>query len=274
MKFTFTSVVGSVLLLLVSTPSLSSAATLDQCTVSLASLLSDPELNKCIPFPALAKLLSDPITPALVNTTAAEFCSMPDCGQPSLTLVQNTVVQNCVDNSTADRSTSDLVYGAASLYPPFKQGLCQRVPSASGAPANGTFCVTELAASMNAYLAVHPSPLGIKIFANATVLKAYVDGMPKELLCTPCNKAIINPLDNYIAANQATLNVQVLKWAGVIQSEVQLKCGSDFTDGATPVLPNGGNNGQGLKSFGVVLGASMVSGVLGAVTAIGAALFL
>ncbi|KAG0038259.1 hypothetical protein BGZ82_000703 [Podila clonocystis] len=271
MKFTFTSVVGAVLFLVVSTTSPSSAATVDQCTVSLASLLSDPELNKCLPFPALAKLLTDPITPALVNDTATKFCSMPDCGQPSLTLVQNTVVQNCIDNSTADHSTSDLVYGAASLYPPFKQGLCQRVPSAPGAPTNGTFCVTELAASMTEYLAVHPSPLGIKIFANATVLKEYVDGMPKELLCTPCNKAIINPLDNYIAANKATLNAEVLKWAGVIQSEVQLKCGSDFTDGATPV-PSG--NGQGgSKSLGVISRVSM-NGVLGTVLSIGAAFFL
>ncbi|KAI9233378.1 hypothetical protein MVEG_08915 [Podila verticillata NRRL 6337] len=270
MKLTPASVVGSLLLLL-ATPS-PSAAALDQCTVSLASLLSDPELNKCLPFPQLAKFLTDPITPQLVNDTATQFCSFPDCGQPSLTLVQNTVVQNCIDNSTTDNSTSDLVYGAAALYVPAKQGLCQRVPSAPGAPANGTFCVTELATSMTAYLAVHPSPLGIKIFANATVLKEFVDAMPKELLCTACNKAIINPLDNYIAANQATLNAQVKKWASVIQTEVQLKCGSDFTDGATPV-PSA-NTGGGSTSLGVVSEISRGSSVLAAVVVVAAALFL
>jgi len=144
------------------------------------------------------------------------------------------------------------------------------VPSAPGAPANGTFCVTELAASLTAYLAVHPSPLGIKIFANTTVLKEYVDGMPKELLCTACNKAIINPLDNYIAANQATLNAEVKKWASVIQTEVQLKFGSNFTDGVTPV-PSANN---GSTSLGVVSEISRVSCLLGAVVAVAAALFL
>ncbi|KAF9406573.1 hypothetical protein BGZ94_003060 [Podila epigama] len=291
MKSSFTAPLCLIALLASSSSSFVKAAapSLDQCTVSLASLLSDPGLNTCLPIPSLAKLLTDPITPTLVNDTATEFCSFPDCSQTTITLVQNTVAQNCIDNTTTDRSTSDLVYGAASLYPPFKQGLCQRVPASSIGNSNsnsnssvnvdsGTFCVTLLTESMTAYLAKNPTPLGLKIFANSTVLKEYVNAMPKDLLCTPCNKAIINPLINYVQVNQATLNEQILKWAKVIQTEVQLKCGLDFTDGAPPSSDLGsgsGKDGQGSKSGAVRLGLNgpgyVTSVVAGALMSVGVA---
>lgn len=133
--------------------------------------------------------------------------------------------------------------------------MCQRIPG-----GNGTFCVTELAETMTAYLAKHPSPLGIKIFANSTVLKQYVDEMPKEILCTPCNKAIINPIENYITANKATLKPQVLQWATILQTEATNKCGAGFTDGQKPTPTSAGpkpttgaagNSGaEGMKAMG------------------------
>ncbi|KAF9567904.1 hypothetical protein EC968_003140 [Mortierella alpina] len=175
----------------------------------------------------LSELATSPITPALVNTTATALCSRPVCGQASITVVQNTVTQNCVN--TTNKATSDLIYGGASLYPPLREGLCQRV-----SPKNGTFCATVMTETIAAYLVQHPSPLGAKIFANATVLKQYVDGVPNELLCTACSKAMINPLINYVAQNKHSLNAEILKWSGVIKTQVQAKCGADFTNGAAP----------------------------------------
>ncbi|KAG0054514.1 hypothetical protein BGZ83_011108 [Gryganskiella cystojenkinii] len=263
MKSTFLPTTA-LLLLGAATLSTPSEAVLDQCTVSLAGLLADPGLNQCLPLQQLSLLLTDPITPALVNATATTFCSYPVCSPASVTLVQNTITQNCF-NAT-DKSTSDLVYGAAQLYPAFKEGLCQRDLQNPPPSGNGTFCVTELTGSLTAYLAVHPSPLGLKIFANSTVLKQYVDGMPADLLCTPCNKAIINPLDNYIATNRASLNAEVLKWADVIQTEVQAKCGVDFTNGVAPPLTNnntnGGGSGSGGKSSAAVTLSSSTSSVV------------
>ncbi|KAF9116055.1 hypothetical protein BGX27_005084 [Mortierella sp. AM989] len=211
-------------------PSATNAIVIDPCTLSLAGLLSDPGLNSCLPMQQLSLLATDKITPTLVNNTLTTFCPMPVCPAASITLVQNTVKQNCV-NST-DPSTSELVAGAATLYSPAKEGLCQTV-----SPSNGTFCATVLTESMTAYLAKNPSPLGLGIFANTVVLKQYVDAMPKELLCTPCNKAMINPLTNFISKNKSTLTPNVLKWAGVIETEVQAKCGADFTNGAPPTSP-------------------------------------
>ncbi|KAF9960598.1 hypothetical protein BGZ72_006498 [Mortierella alpina] len=218
---------GSCLLLALPSGTAAAAPHLDSCLTGLATLLSDPGLNQCIPMVQVSQLLTDPITPALVNTTATALCSRPVCSQASLTVVQNTITQNCV-NST-NKATSDLIYGGASLYPPLREGICTRV-----SPTNGTFCATVSTESITAYMAQHPSPLGVKIFANSTVLKQYVHSMPKDVLCTACNKAMISPLVNYVAQNKNTLNEEIRKWSDVIKTQVQAKCGADFTNGAAP----------------------------------------
>ncbi|KAG0276179.1 hypothetical protein BGZ96_003433 [Linnemannia gamsii] len=273
MKFTSTSTLA--LIATTTLTYLSSFAkaqvTLDQCSISLLGLVGDPGLNACLPMQQLSLLVTtSPITPLLVNNTATSLCSLPVCPQSSITLVQNTVSQNCVNAS--DPATADLILSAASLYAPFRDGMCQRIPG-----GNGTFCVTELAETMTAYLAKHPSPLGIKIFANSTVLKQYFDEMPQEILCTPCNKAIINPIENYITANKATLSPQVLQWATILQTEATNKCGAAFTDGqkatSTPAGPKptagaaGGNSGaEELKVMGG--GGSMAALVVAVVGAL------
>ncbi|KAF9989540.1 hypothetical protein BGZ75_006087 [Mortierella antarctica] len=207
----------------------------------------------------LSQLLTSPITPALVNTTATALCSRPVCSPASITVVQNTVTQNCV-NST-NKATSDLIYGGASLYPPLREGLCQRV-----SPTNGTFCAAVSTETLTAYLAKHPSPLGVKMFANSTVLKQYVDSVPKDVLCTPCNKAMINPLINYVAQNNATLNAEIRKWSGVIKTQVQAKCGADFTNGVAP-KPNNTSGLTGQSESSAIASAQVpaVIMVLGAV---------
>ncbi|KAI8598508.1 hypothetical protein EDD21DRAFT_382255 [Dissophora ornata] len=251
-------VLGSFLL-----PSSTSAVTIDQCTLSLASLVSDPGLNTCLPMQQLSLLVTSTVTPQLVNDTVTAFCSYPVCSSASITLVENTVTQNCVNAS--DPNTADLVLEAASLYLPAKEGLCQRVSS-----TNGTFCVTVFEESLTAYLALNPSPLGIGIFSNETVLKQYVNAMPQDVLCTSCNKAMINPLDNYVSQNQGNLSATVLQWAKVIQTEVQSKCGSDFTNGVTPSTATG--SGSGTSAGLISAESSKITVVLGAIFAAGALL--
>ncbi|KAG0244681.1 hypothetical protein BGX31_008688 [Mortierella sp. GBA43] len=202
-------------------------------------------------------LLSSTLTPKLVDDTAAQFCSYPTCPAASITLVQNTVKQNCVNAS--DPSTAALISGAASLYDPAKEGLCQKV-----SPTNGTYCVTVLAESMIAYLNKNPTPLGIKIFSNTTALQQYVNQMPTNLLCTSCNKAIINPLNNYVAKNRNTLNSEVLKWADVLKTGVSSKCGADFVNGAAPTTSDPSGAG-GKSSANLFAESSAIITLLGAI---------
>ncbi|KAG9070322.1 hypothetical protein KI688_009659 [Linnemannia hyalina] len=261
MKFSTSS-----LTLLAASITLANAATLDQCSISLLGLVSDPGLNTCLPMQQLSSLVSAPlITPLIVNNTATALCSLPICPTASVALVQSTVTQNCV-NAT-DPATAELVLGAASLYPPFRDGMCQRIPG-----GNGTFCITELAQTMSDYLTKHPSPLGIKIFANSTVLQQYVADMPTALLCTPCNKAIINPIQNYITANKATMKPTILEWANILNTGAASKCGADFTNGQKPTAtagsasPTGGASGSGAEGMKIGGGsmAALAVAIIGA----------
>lgn len=230
-----------------------SAVVLDQCTLSLATLVSDAGLNACLPMAQFTSLTTQTITPKLVDETAAKFCSLPTCSAASLTLVQNTVKQNCVNNAT-DPSTAALISGVANLYDPAKEGLCQKVSS-----TNGTYCVTVLSENAIAYLAKNPSPLGLGILSDAVALEAYLRQVPTDLLCTSCNKAIINPLINYVAKTQSTQNAEILKWTNVIKTQVSSKCGADFVNGAAP--PSTGTS----KSAGLsAVQSSLVATLLGA----------
>ncbi|KAF9436777.1 hypothetical protein BGZ76_003008 [Entomortierella beljakovae] len=231
MKSTFFSsaaglLLGSVCLLSTGTQ----AIVVDQCTLSLASLLGDQGLNSCVPINDISTLLSgnvSAITPKDINSTLTTFCGMPYCPNASIQLIQTTVKQNCAN--TTDPALSDLILSAGLLYPPAKSGLCATV-----SPTNATFCTTVVAQNLLDYAHAHPSPLGLGIFANATVLKQYVDNMPVDLLCTDCTKSMINPLVNYVAKNASLLTPNIMEWVDVIETEVQAKCGKDFTNGATP----------------------------------------
>ncbi|KAF9375928.1 hypothetical protein CPB97_011152, partial [Podila verticillata] len=215
-----------ILLVLLFTTSPSHAALLDQCGFSAAGLLADPAVASCIPIKPISDLITSNFTVALVNKTTGEFCSYPLCSKAAVGLIENTILQNCATDPE-DKADFMAMFGAASLYVPFKQGLCNQVDP----PRNGTYCLTLLSGSLQAYMKKHPTPDGPLVFANTTVLVDYLNGLPESVLCTPCNKAMINPIDNYVAVNQLTLDPSVVTWSRTVQQQVQKKCGENFIDG-------------------------------------------
>ncbi|KAG0082434.1 hypothetical protein BGZ92_011745 [Podila epicladia] len=221
-----------VLLLLLTTFPPSHAALFDQCGLSTVALFTNPIVASCIPIGPIGDLITNNFTVALVNKTTGEFCSYPLCTKTAVNLIENTILQNCAADPE-DKAEFMAMFGAASLYVPFKQGLCNQVDP----PRNGTYCLTLLSDSLQAYMKKHPSPDGALVFANTTVLVDYLNGLPVSVLCTPCNKAIINPIDHYVAVNQLTLDPSVVSWSRAVQKQVQLKCGEDFIDGR-PLAPD------------------------------------
>ncbi|KAI7824418.1 hypothetical protein BC939DRAFT_450296 [Gamsiella multidivaricata] len=208
------------------------ASLLDQCAFSIAALFVDPHVNECIPIAPLAQLANGTdVTPKLVNDTSTTFCAMPFCSAPTVSLMENTMNQNCAE-TTDDIDSNHWFYGFASLYVPFKQGMCQRVQTP---PTNGTFCVTLLTESLNAYVAKHPNKKGWDILANSTEMQQYVDGIPTSMLCTACNKAMINPLMNFVEVRQLALDPVVVSWASSLGNGIQERCGEDFLSHMPPL---------------------------------------
>ncbi|KAF9313679.1 hypothetical protein BG003_004927 [Podila horticola] len=232
----------ALLLLLTALPS-SHAALFDQCGLSTVALLTNPVISGCIPIGPINNLISNNFTVALVNKTTGEFCSYPLCPKTAVSLIENTILQNCAENPE-DKAEFMAMFGSASLYVPFKQGLCNQVDP----PRNGTYCLTLLSDSLQAYMKKHPSPDGALVFANTTVLVDYINGLPVSVLCTPCNKAMINPIDHFVAVNQLTLDPSVVSWSRAVQKQVQLKCGEDFIDGR-PLAPEPTATSEGVGFF-------------------------
>ncbi|KAF8999591.1 hypothetical protein BGZ52_010454, partial [Haplosporangium bisporale] len=132
---------------------------------SAAALFTNPSVASCIPIQPITDLINNNFTVALVNKTTGEFCSYPLCSKVAVGLIENTILQNCATDPD-DKADFMAMFGAASLYVPFKQGLCNQVDP----PRNGTYCLTLLSDSLQAYMKKHPTPDGALVFANTTVL--------------------------------------------------------------------------------------------------------
>ncbi|KAF9188509.1 hypothetical protein BGZ51_000546 [Haplosporangium sp. Z 767] len=197
----------------------------------------------------IARLFADDasVSTEFVNETTSLFCSMPFCSTTTVALIENTMSQNCAE-STEDVEGIQWLYGFAALYVPFKQGICQRADSSS----NSTYCITILTESLNAYVAKNPTKHGWDIFNDTDELQRYVDSMPNDMLCTPCNKAMINPLYRFIAVHQLTVEFEVIEWFRVLQVKIHDRCGASFVDGIAappPSTPTALNSSLSLSSF-------------------------
>ncbi|KAF9947590.1 hypothetical protein BGZ72_010434 [Mortierella alpina] len=188
-----------------------------------------------MPTTTLNKILDDDddqITPQLVNDTATQFCTMPFCSTSAVNLIETTLNKNCVDNLD-DASTFTWFYRFASLYVPFKQGICQRFEPAT----NGTFCITIFTESMNTFAKENPSKSGWKIYENSTEADLYVEEMPASMICTPCNKLMINPMIHFVTLRQLTLPADIVAWVRGLQDGIERRCGAGFVDGIGPPPP-------------------------------------
>ncbi|KAG0249554.1 hypothetical protein BG011_009134 [Mortierella polycephala] len=220
----------------------------------------------------MTKLLVGPPTPQVVNETTEAMCSLPACSQQTVTLVENTIDQNCVPG--ADPNKTMIVNNVLSLYTPAREGLCQKA-------ANGTYCTTLLAQNLTNYVDANPPPsMGSNMTTvNQTEWANYFSNIPTDILCTDCNKAMLAPLDNFIAANQTSFSPTFLGWVDKARTEVKNKCGQDFlgngtapNNGTTPNQP-ASQGKEGENAGFVSVQTSLVLGFISSFVAVGAQFF-
>ncbi|KAF9572185.1 hypothetical protein EC968_010192 [Mortierella alpina] len=196
-----------------------------------------------MPTLALDKFFEDDsnVTAKIVNDTATLFCTMPFCSASAVALMEKTINQNCIE-SIDDSESLQWLYRFASLYVPFKQGICQRFEPAT----NGTFCITIFTESMEIYAKQHPSQKGWRIYENSTEMDNYVDQMPASMICTPCNKLMINPMIQFVTVRQLTLPADIIAWVRGLQSGIERRCGAGKYGGAigwpSESYPSGSRN--------------------------------
>jgi hypothetical protein len=179
------------------------------CQDSIAALLSDKELNACLPLLALAPLASGNITLTQLSTAADTICPLKKCPDGTITKNRNSVEQACSSDLTNQNVLA--VDFFLTYYSPIRDSACLKNST------NG-YCFIETLS--NAQLN-NISPFSPDFFT--TYLQA-----PSAIVCTDCNKNIASYFFTFQNTNP-NINKQFTDKAATIKTALDNKCGSDFT---------------------------------------------
>ncbi|CAJ0762707.1 24218_t:CDS:2 [Entrophospora sp. SA101] len=212
------------------------------CQTALLSILTSSELIQCIPIPAflpllpilvdpseIASLISNPKTglqklqPNLIEFSN-EFCAAPKCSDQGVAYAIKTIQTGC--NPDDMKTTAmKIIFPAAVFYSPVRETICFKD---SGNPSH--FCLVENDITTSINLPKSPFNLGGGDFIDSIVVA------DPTAICTTCNKAIYNTIDNFINSND--LAKKILAGDQVLLYQVRvffaIKCGIGFEDGKVP----------------------------------------
>ncbi|RUS20227.1 hypothetical protein BC937DRAFT_95665 [Endogone sp. FLAS-F59071] len=191
------------------------------CATALLSLTSNPEVNQCIPILSTASLLSSGFntTVAQVDPFLASICGSSPCPNSLIASAVTQLQANCSAEINSEESLVQEVYSGILYYPAIYQSICLKNTA-------GKYCVEETLSNFQA----DASNKTFSISSNTTLTSAFLTA-PNSLVCTPCNKNILNLLANYETANIRNANATA-EFAS-LNSSLSSKCGVVFLDGVT-----------------------------------------
>ncbi|CAH1768451.1 14282_t:CDS:2 [Entrophospora sp. SA101] len=212
------------------------------CQSALLSIVSSPEFLQCIPITPLlplltfftdpgeiASLISDPKTglqklqPALIELSN-EFCVAPKCSDKGVADAIKTIQTGCNPDDMKN-PLLEFIFPAAVFYYPARDTICFK-----DAVNPSHFCLFDDDITTSINLPQSPFKLGGGDFIDSIVVA------DPTAICTTCNKAIYNTIDNFINSND--LAKKILAGDQVLLYQVRvffaIKCGIGFEDGKVP----------------------------------------
>ncbi|CAH1768340.1 108_t:CDS:2, partial [Entrophospora sp. SA101] len=212
------------------------------CQSALFSIVASPGFLECIPIPAflpllplladpsvIASLISDPKTglqklqPALIEFSNA-FCAAPKCSDQGVADAIKTIQTGC-NSDDMKNALMQIIFPAVVFYSPARDTLCFKD---AGNPSH--FCLVEDDITTSINLPKSPFNLGGGDFFDSIIVA------DPTAICTTCNKAIYNTIDDFINTND--LAKQILAGAQAALYDVRVwfavKCGAGFEDGKVP----------------------------------------
>lgn len=207
-----------------------------QCQAALFSIVATPEFFQCVPVVALLPVLTDPTFlpsvlkdpigsgPKLIPVVDA-ICADPKCSDDGVKGALEAVTKGC----TADLKNPliQLAFGVLTFYSPVRDIICLK-------DNKDEYCVAETITNI---LSLPTPPKDFKLLGG--IIDKLVSAEPK-FICTPCDKAILNIVINFLKKNPSAL--AMLDSAFHIgENELfigklyfVLKCGFQFLDGKIP----------------------------------------
>jgi hypothetical protein len=208
------------------------------CQAGLLSIVANPEFFQCVPVASLLPLLFDPtFLPSILKDPVANgakllpvfdaICSVPKCSDDGVEKALQAIQTGCKKEIEDDNSLIKLALGVLTFYSPGRDIICFK-------DNKDQFCLAD---SLTSILTLPAPPADFKLLGG--IIDKVIAAEPK-FICTPCNKAILNTVVNFLKKNPAA--VDALEKAFKIGEEelfigkifVFLKCGFEFLDGKIP----------------------------------------
>jgi hypothetical protein len=198
----------------------------DACTQVLTPLISNQELNACIPLASLAPSGKNDTYDTLIKG-ADKLCAANKCSDSLITNIQNNIEKGCateLTNQVLEVLAVDFIF---TYYSPIRDSACLKNST------NG-YCFIETAEKLKEYT----KNIDVKSY-NST--SDTFNQLPKDVVCTTCNKAIANTFFNYQDANVDRTKRFATPMASV-KTTLEGKCGTDFTNGKVPNTKTNSSN--------------------------------
>ncbi|CAG8658115.1 10998_t:CDS:2 [Dentiscutata heterogama] len=217
------------------------------CASALQEVITNPEILNCIPLVAILPILpiiTDPNFFSSIKQNPKKLldylpqldqfsdilCGVPKCSNKSVQGAINTIKDGCNEDLKEKDTTAQIAFGSAVFFSPVRDITCFKVID------KDKYCKDETA---KVVLDLPNSPINI---THNAIIDAVIVSVPK-IICTRCNKDIVNTLFNFLNNNYLALNL--LASMGIDQSlidktkvGVAFKCGIEFEDGIVPDLPS------------------------------------
>lgn len=203
------------------------------CQAAFLSIVTDPGFFECVPVTALLPLLTDPtLLPSIIQDPAKNapkllpvvdaICAVPKCSNEGVANALKSVESGCSSKSDQKNPIVQLATAVITFYSPVRDIICFENNKKE-------LCIVETATTI---FTLPPAP--IKLLGG--IVDELIFAEPK-LICTPCNKAIVNTLIDFFTKNPAAIDF--LEQAFHIGEEelkigefyFAVKCGAPFIDG-------------------------------------------
>ncbi|KAF8739267.1 hypothetical protein AX14_010243 [Amanita brunnescens Koide BX004] len=184
------------------------------CSAALLVVTNDSGASACLSPTSLAGLITGGSGSEVnvIDQWLDKVCPAAPCSNATLATVVNTIVGGCSNELSTlgiTTSASELVPIVQQFYPTVRQVACLKDGS--------TNCITE---ALDNIQTATGQNITLSNFLSVLDLSG---NLPSNVTCTACEQASYN----IIAQQQPSV-------ASGIQSALQSKCGSSFTDGTQP----------------------------------------
>lgn len=192
----------------------------DGCKNQLTQMLSDKDINDCLPITSITSIFASGKSPDpnTLKNAADSICGEKKCSDDLVAKTKNNIKGACQQEISNNNTLVQAAVGIVSLYSPIRDSVCYK-NSTDG------YCFIESSIAAQQILQSAPP--------NQDPTLSFA-GAPKEEVCTPCNKAILNTFFNYQKSNpDAFSEIKQVNDQDINTAKNALtgKCGANFLDG-------------------------------------------